>query len=155
MTTATIDENNVSFPVRPSFPSDKRIVSSERNEALYVPSNQLPQELKITIGSDRVDLLCSYPISEETTAETLSGEIRALLGSHTKRIFQLTAMFAKNDFKAMLRRLNDINKAVEGLRAEADTKTLKKSYSLTQEVVSSLLDEIKKKESEVTAKFNE
>lgn len=151
MTVATIDKDTAFMipSFRTDFPPSKRVLTKEPHQASYVPSNQLPEEMNIKITSDKIEFLLLYSINEPTKTKLIDPDVEASIGQNTGRIFSLSANFAKSDYSAMLKRLDDIKESLQILRSETQRPVIKKTYDLLCEIVGIHRVKIEEQRSEI------
>jgi len=149
MTTATIGDNTFTTGIRTFFPAEKRIIQREQNQASYVPTNQLPEEIVVTITSDTIEFDFSYGIKEETSREIIGQTVYADIGKNTGRIFSLTSNFTQGSYSAMLRRLDAIEDSIIQLKKRATGQSIKKSYDLILQIIEALQERVKAQHLEI------
>lgn len=153
MTVATIDKDGTFLlPFgRTTFPASKRILAKETHHAQYVPSNQLPEEVKIKISPDTIEFVLMYSISEPSEERRIEPDIDATIGRNTERIFNLKAGFSKGDYSAMINRLDDIKESLVILKKNAVRPVSKKTYDLLIEIVNVHKTQIEESKQQIQA----
>lgn len=153
MAPIAIKENTLLKGIRPHYTLEQRTVKKNKNQSIFVPLNQLPEELNASINEDRIELILKYSMSEDTLERLFGDSITVKLGVNTGRLFSLILSFQKHNFVALLQSFDKIENCLNKLKKEAPRDTLRKNYDLISASIQIIKNEILKKQDSIMSDF--
>ena len=141
--------------IRPSFSLKERTIYHGGNSSLYVPLNQLPEEIIFRISFDSLEMIFSYSLKEEIVEKELECNIDVKMGVNTNRIFSLKTKFEPFSYSAMLRRFDDIKNCLKQLKVETQLTMVKKSYDLIISITNQFRDNVKRDQPQIISAFEQ